>query len=695
MHIERLFTAGSLQPQDMMRMAMRDGVTVPEAWSHEAAEAFSASLFANAPAKRRVVEENTMPSWLWQRKADGEAKAAEASVLDVFDRLAGAAAYQGWKNGLLQNEVEASTFYDEARALLLTRRLVFAPKDMARMGLDWAYGLDAQKANERTQTTAPCTTLILQNETVDSILARREPTAHGKWHKFLEGSQNRETVCVAFADTIAEWSALPAASSAPRASLNLMAFRHEDGSLDLKGLQQAAKLGVLLLELHTDQLTDSQDRARPLALGFANLSALLMSLGLAYDSKTGRGVAASLSALITAATTEASARIAAKIGPCAAFSMNRENAVRNLENQLRAAFGEKNDYDRLSVLPQTLNIENGIDLVLLSTVRYALEESVRLVRKYGLRHMQLTSLFHDPALAPLMDCFSQGAEAEPVLFCDYALGEDDFERRVHPSLPLALAKMGYDRADITAVIDHVVGYHTLVGAPVINHASLREKGFDDATLAKLEAYLPRVNHIQLAFTPWVLGIDFCRETLKVSPSNLKKAGFNLLGHLGFAAKEIKIANAFCCGHKKVQGVLELDESVWPVFATREDLTPEALIQMAASVQSFVMGDVELSLFVPASLDAPARGRLLLLAWEQGLRSLSLRLDGPALQAKTSAKIMKRQTAGAAAQHAAASGRKKTLPVTTPSPRTGKAKAPSRSVALKSSASKHGMKEKRG
>lgn len=692
MTIERLFTAGSVLPQDMVRMATRKGVSVPEDWSLEAAEALRDALVMKAPVKRRAIEENTMPSWLWQRRAEGPEVAAETSIMDVVDRIAGAATYRGWKLSLWKSEVEASTFFDEARALLLTRRLVFAPKDMARLGLAWAYGLE-EKAVTTTHGTHQ-TTLILQNETVDTILGRAEPTARAKWNRFLEGSQNREVVHVAFADTMAEWSDHARPALAPRAMLNLLAFRHDDGSLDTKGLQQATRLAVLLLDLHYDSLTTAPDSSRQLMLGFANLAALLMSLGLAYDSKAGRSTAASLAALITTTATETSAKLAARLGPCSTYSSLRESVIRNLENQLRAAFGEKNDYDRLSVLPQTLDIASGVDLVLLSTVRYALEEVLRLVRKHGLRHAQLTGLYHDPSIAPLMDCSAQGIEAEPALLADYAIDEELFETRVHPALTMALSQMGYDRADIKAVRHHVAGYRTLVGAPAINHAVLREKGFDENALQRVEAYLSQARHLRLAFTPWVLGMAFCQETLKIPAKDLENVGFNLLGHLGFSAQEISIANAFCCGHGNVKGVLELDESVWPVFSTRDDLTPEAQIQMAAAVQSFMMGDVGLSLRVPAILGAEDRGRLLLLGWKQGLRGLTLRLDGPPLKRlQPEEKIMKRQTAGLAAKHAAAPGRKKAM-ATAPSPRAGKAKAPAKSVLLKPSGTKLGLKEKR-
>jgi ribonucleoside-diphosphate reductase alpha chain len=85
----------------MTRFAARQDIKVPEEWSLEAAEAFSEALYAHVPASVAPVEENTMPSWLWRhRAAPNAAITKENGALSVFDRIAGAATYRGWKLGL-------------------------------------------------------------------------------------------------------------------------------------------------------------------------------------------------------------------------------------------------------------------------------------------------------------------------------------------------------------------------------------------------------------------------------------------------------------------------------------------------------------------------------------------------------------------------------------------------------------------
>ena len=702
--LNRLFTTGSLRPEDMTRFvhaASLEGssaatLIAPMEWSIEAADSFRAALAQSIPSERSVLEENTMPSWLWRRQAKGTGRSVEKSVTDVFDRIAGAAAYRGWKNGLWDNEVEASVFFDELRATLLTRRLTLAPADMARMGLDWAYGIECANTAAPTEHKAVSETLLLQNETIDAILRHKQPLARGKWARFCENSQTRCISHVAFADTISEWDTIPTSTTAPRAMINLQAFRQSDGSFDITGLQQTARLAVLLLELHYDTLGLPQQTTRPLAIGFSNLAGLLLSLGLAYDSRPARETAAALAAIITSTATTTSAHIASRLGPCAAFGGHRETTLRTLRNRLRAAFGEENDYERLSVRPQTLTIDSGVDLVLISAARYGAEEAADAAAAHGLRHLQVTSLFAADAFLPLLDASSQGTDAEACLTRDYALGNDDFIRRAHPSVALAMEKLGHDRADIKAAELHLTGYRTLVAAPGVSQAILASKGFDPMTLVRLEKAIQKAGSLREIFTPWILGTEFCRRILKLTSKDLSNPSLDILRHLGFSQREIEAANAFACGHSNLRGLSEIEESSRAIFATREDLTPEAQIKMAAAVQGFISGETGLTVSIPASVVAEARGNLLLTAWELGLKSITIHQmeQTPNLLVKAAAmqQLMKRQTKSRSSDKTPAVIRKKRAPLIGSSARgTGKSEI---ALNLKSKSGKSSLKEKR-
>ncbi len=695
MYLERLFTTGALLPWNAMHFvtagseaeALQPPFQVPATWSLEAAQSFQEALCLAAPITRRVVEENTIPSWLWQRRASSHETTPERSVMDVLNRVVGTATYRGWQKGFWPDETTACAFYDETRAAMLTGRLVLAPQILATLGLDWAYG----QAAAATKTAAPSAslpqTLIVQNETIDALLREEQPTTREKWKSFFEKSLSQTTTLV-FADTMAQWGSGPSASAAiPSASLNLLAFRQDDGGIDAAGLRHATKLAVLLCELFYDEMAVTPSSERPLAITMGNLAAMLMSLALPYNSDPARNTAASLAAIITAAAAATSARIAQKVGSCDVFAANRETTLRAMGNRLRATFNEKTDYDRLEVLPQTLRIDSGADLILIATARYASEEALHLVRQHGLRHLHLTTITATPSLAPLLDSTSAGVMPESSLACDYALGDALFERRARPALRIALESLGYAPEDQKAILAHITGYRTLKAAPAISLTALSDKGLPDEALERIEAALPFVSHLRLAITPWVMGLELCRTQLGLSDQALHNPAFDMLDHLGFSAQEIETANAFCCGHDTLEGVPELKAEHHALFETTKTLSLEATLAMAAATQSFITNDVALTLAVPTTLKAQERASLVLRAWGLGLKGLTLAQQTPAIaplhQAKraslpTAARVMKRKTPSLSATHPVLSRKKQTAVIAA----KPKAKATASAVSLR-------------
>src|ERR671916_1858848 len=110
-----------------------EGIEVPEAWSQVAADVLAQKYFrkAGVPARLKRVEENAVPSFLWRSEADhaalaalpeNERFAAETDARQIFDRLAGAWTYWGWKGGYFSAEEDARTFFDELRFMLATQK---------------------------------------------------------------------------------------------------------------------------------------------------------------------------------------------------------------------------------------------------------------------------------------------------------------------------------------------------------------------------------------------------------------------------------------------------------------------------------------------------------------------------------------------------------------------------------------------
>jgi len=319
-----------------------------------------------------------------------------------------------------------------------------------------------------------------------------------------------------------------------------------------------------------------------------------------------------------------------------------------------------------------------------------LEEALRLTQKHGLRHKQLTTLFTDPTIAALMDGDCQGIEPVAALTCDYKTGVDDvFQKRMSRTVPLAMEKLGYDSEDIEGATAYLTGNRTLKGAPGVSLSLLRDKGLSEEKLAHIESSLTNAQSLEQAITPWTLGVDYCAHQFKLGRDELVSPSFTLLRALGFTTKDIEAANAFCFGHDTLKGALDLDKKHLSIFETRDQLTIESMIMMAGSVQSFISGDANLQLTVPASLSTSLREAFVIQAWEKGVKSVSFSCDRPyAVQGETRDHLpaLKRQTASISP----ALRQERKQPT-----RALKPKATGRSVTLKPRSTKTTTATKRG
>ena len=151
--IEFRTTRSEIKNPDGSIVFRLDNIPGPAAWSQVAADIIAQKYFrkAGVPAKLKRVEENAVPSWLWRSVPDHEALAAlpeaermtsERDAREVFDRMAGAWAYWGWKGGYFNAEEDARAFFDELRAMLALQKAAPNSPQWFNTGLHWAYGID-------------------------------------------------------------------------------------------------------------------------------------------------------------------------------------------------------------------------------------------------------------------------------------------------------------------------------------------------------------------------------------------------------------------------------------------------------------------------------------------------------------------------------------------------------------------------
>jgi hypothetical protein len=620
--LTRYFTRKDMSPYELIDFDSCNGFDRPTNWSPEATQLF-ADLAAckKVPSRLTAIEENTVPSWLWRHKANGVAAVTEDSVRQIFDRIVGCAVYQGWKSSLFANESDSQTFYDELRYILSQRFLVIEPARLAAIGVNWAYGL-------RSEKTLPITlvrdenVIDIDNQTIDTVVSgRTTATARKSWQQALAQRAGTHPVKLRFVDTIKEWGASSTAETlSSAAAIDLLALRHNDGSLNIDAVKHVVRLAVILLDL----IDAGSHQLQP--IGYFNIAPLLMSMAIAYDSQEGRATAAAISAIVTAEAYSVSAELAKLCGQHPDYATHIGTIMRSLRNHCRAAYGDQTDYERTSILPAPLKLSACTDLTLVAAAQRGWDLALDLTRKYGLRSLNVTSFGLSRDLTYVAE--SVAADMAPMSSLTILCTDDGetYRREISPVVTEALKHLAYDRAAIKEIVSQALGSQSLENANAINFLTLKEAGLDQAALERIEDYLPNVNSIQLAVTPWIIGGDYCRKILKINAAELVDPQFNLLQHLGFTTKDIVAANLSVYGYRIMSGITGLRSQHYGVFATDSELPPEAKIRMAAAVQSFISNDVAAHISLSAAMPVDKIEKIFLEAWRQGLKSITVQFD---------------------------------------------------------------------
>ena len=242
------------------------------------------------------------------------------------------------------------------------------------------------------------------------------------------------------------------------ASLNLMKFVDADGEFDAESYRYAAALTLTAQEILVDnasyptpQIEENSHKFRPLGLGYANLGALLMSRGLAYDSDEGRNFAAALTAIMHGEAYKQSSIIARDHGgPFWAYQENREPFLRVINKHRDAAYAITT---------------KGVPQDLLDNAKAVYDEALELGTDHGYRNAQVTVLAPTGTIAFMMDCDTTGIEPDIALIKYKKLVGEGFIKIVNQTVPAALRKLGYGAEQVDEILAYVNERETIEGAP--------------------------------------------------------------------------------------------------------------------------------------------------------------------------------------------------------------------------------------
>jgi len=430
------------------------------------------------------------------------------------------------------------------------------------------------------------------------------------------------------------------------ASINLVKFHNpKTGEFDLKGYIHAIKLWTMVLEISvlmaqfpSKEIAQLSYDFRTLGLGYANLGALLMQMGIPYDSPQGFAIAGALTAVLGGESYAASAEMSREHGPFAGYAKNSESMLRVIRNHRHAAYNAKRDqYEGLNVPPMGIDPDE-CPTDMLKAAREAWDRAEKLGTAHGFRNAQVTVLAPTGTIGLIMDCDTTGIEPDFALVKFKKLAGGGYFKIVNQSVPPALKQLGYSQEQIEDIVAYCVGSKSLKGCPHINHETLAAKGFTPDVLETLEKNLESAFELQFVFNKFTLGEEFCKTYLNFTEDQLNDWSFNMLESLGFTKAQIAEANDYVCGTMTVEGAPHLKMEHYPVFdcankcgkTGKRFIVADGHIRMMAAAQPFLSGAISKTINLPAEATLDDISSAYLLSWKLGLKANALYRDGSKL-----------------------------------------------------------------
>jgi ribonucleoside-diphosphate reductase alpha chain len=443
------------------------------------------------------------------------------------------------------------------------------------------------------------------------------------------------------------------------ASLNLGKFIDGKGEFDVASYRHACRLWTIVLEISVLMASYPSPRIaelsyvyRTLGLGYANLGSVLMRWGIPYASEPAYAIAGALTAIMCGESYATSAEMAGELGAFPGYARNREHMLRVIRNHRRAAHGAaREEFEGLTTMPRTLDPEH-CPAPLLEAARAAWDRALELGTQHGYRNAQVTVIAPTGTIGLVMDCDTTGVEPDYALVKFKKLAGGGYFKIINQSLPPALKKLGYTARQIDEIVAYVVGRKTLAGAPFINHETLGAKGFDDATLRRIDTALQSAFDIAFVFNRHTLGDRFCKETLGFTDAQLAAADLDILAHLGFSKDQLAAANDHVCGAMTVEGAPHLRPEHLPVFDCanrcgrrgKRFIAFEAHIHMMAAVQPFISGAISKTINMPNDATLDDVKRAYELSWRSMIKAVALYRDGSKLSQPLSSTVADDSTA---------------------------------------------------
>jgi ribonucleoside-diphosphate reductase alpha chain len=274
-------------------------------------------------------------------------------------------------------------------------------------------------------------------------------------------------------------------SSCNLASINLLKFLREDDTFDVERFEKITELIITAMDISicfadfpTEKITATTRAYRQLGIGYANLGALLMATGHAYDSEGGRGIAAAITSLMTGTAYRRSAELAAVVGPYDGYARNATAHKRVMGKHAKASA-------RIRAL-------GGIDEEVLAAANKAWTGCLELGERNGYRNAQASLLAPTGTIGLMMDCDTTGVEPDLALVKFKKLVGGGSMQIVNQTVPRALKNLGYQPEQAEAIIEYIAEHGHVIDAP-----GLRPEHYEVFDCAMGERAISAMGHVRM------------------------------------------------------------------------------------------------------------------------------------------------------------------------------------------------------
>ena len=336
----------------------------------------------------------------------------------------------------------------------------------------------------------------LTGETVETVDAR------ALFHKMAQAAWACADPGIQYDGTINDWHTTPESgritasnpcseyvhldnSSCNLASINLLKFLREDDTFAVERFRQITELIITAMDISicfadfpTEKITETTRAYRQLGIGYANLGALLMATGHAYDSDGGRAIAAAITSLMTGTAYRRSAELAAVVGPYDGYERNATGHKRVMRKHAEAS--------------NKIRGMGGMDEEILAAANKAWDKCVALGEKNGYRNAQASLLAPTGTIGLMMDCDTTGVEPDLALVKFKKLVGGGSMQIVNQTVPRALKNLGYQPEQVEAIVEYIAEHGHVVDAP-----GLRTEHYEVFDCAMGERAIGPMGHVRM------------------------------------------------------------------------------------------------------------------------------------------------------------------------------------------------------